>query len=350
MGKLPPRNGEPRKKIQNTLLVDGNALFKTAFFGAKNSYNQHGQHIGGLYQFLTTLRMLLTEDVYHKVYVFWDGNFSGMLRYEIYEPYKSDRGKDFINGTQPTDISELTQRHLVWEYLNEMYIRQLKHAIIEGDDFIAYYCSHKKENEKITICTNDRDMAQLVRENIRIYFLDLKKYVDNTNFSSYFCYVIKNASLVKTILGDSSDSIKGIKGLGEKTLLKHFPEIGEREVKIEEIIEGAKKQLAERQAQKKPPIKVLENIVNRTTDGVQGDKIYEINHLLVDLSNPMMTPDGIRDLNDLIEGTLDDSGRDLKKVLEYMKRDGIDKAIGEYRYPEYLIPFKELIQREKIQF
>lgn len=350
MAKLPPRNGEPRKKIQNTLLVDGNALFKTAFNGAKNAYNQHGHHIGGIYQFLTTLRMLLTQDTYHRVYVFWDGNFSGLLRYEIYEPYKSERGKDFINGTQPIDVSELNQRQLVWEYLNEMYIRQLKHAIIEGDDFIAYYCSHKKPNEKITICTNDTDMAQLVSENIRIYFLHLKNYVDSSNFSSYFCYTINNARLVKTITGDTADSIKGIKGVGVPTLIKHFPEIGEREVQIEEIIEGAKKQLAERKVQKKPPLKVLENIVNRTTEGVQGNQIYEINHLLVDLSNPMMTPDGIREFNELIEGTLDDGGRDLKKVLEYMKRDGLDKAIGEYRYPEYLIPFKELIQREKIQF
>lgn len=350
MSKRPPRNGETRKKIQNTLLVDGNALFKTAFFGAKNSYNQYGHHIGGIYQFMTTLRMLLTEDIYHRVYVFWDGNFSGKLRYEIYEPYKSERGKNFITGTQPTDPSELTQREIIWEYLDEMYIRQLKHPIIEGDDFIAYYCLNKKENEKITICTNDRDMVQLVRENIRIYFLDLKKYVDNINFSSYFCYKIENAVLVKTIIGDSSDSIKGIKGLGEKTLLKHFPEIGLKKVLIEDIIESAKHQLDERKKQKKPPIKALENIVNRTTDGIQGKNIYEINHKLVNLSKPMMTPDGIRKLNELTEGTLDNSGRDLKKVLEYMKRDGIDKTIGEYRYPEYLIPFKELIQREKLEF
>lgn len=350
MSKRPPRNGEIRKKIQNTLLVDGNALFKTAFFGAKNSYNQHGHHIGGVYQFMTTLRMLLTEDVYHRVYVFWDGNFSGLLRYEIYEPYKSERGKDFINGTQPIDPSELTQREIVWEYLNDMYIRQMKHPIIEGDDFIAYYCLNKKQNEKITICTNDRDMAQLVTENVKIYFLDLKKYVDNVNFSSYFCYNIKNAALVKTILGDTSDSIKGIKGLGEKTLIKHFPEIGERKVLIEEIIESAQNQLLERQKNKKPPIKVLENIVNRITDGVQGKNIYEINNKLVDLSKPMMTKSAIKDLEDLIDGTLDNSGRDLKNVLTYMKRDGLDKAIGDYRYPDYLIPFKELISREKLEF
>lgn len=350
MGKLPPKNGQQRKKIQNTLLVDGNALFKTAFFGAKNAYNQHGQHIGGLYQFMTTLRMLLTEETYHRVYVFWDGNFSGLLRYQIYEDYKKDRGKDFINGTQPIDQSELSQRVRVWEYLNEMYIRQLKHPIIEGDDFIAYYCLNKKPNEKITICTNDRDMAQLVTENVRIYFLDLKKYVDNVNFSSYFCYIKNNARLVKTICGDDSDSIKGIKGIKEKTLLNNFPEIGERTVTIDEVIASAKNQLTERKEKKLKPLKVLENIVNRTTEGIQGEQIFEINHLLVDLSNPMMTEDGIEDLKDLMEGTLHDGGRDLKRVLEYMKIDGMDKAIGEHRYPDYLVPFKELIQREQIEF
>ena len=121
MNKRPPRNGEKIVKKQNTLLVDGNALFKVGYFGAKHEYNHHGQHIGGLYSFLTILRKILTDDLYHKVYVFWDGNFSGKLRYEIYEPYKSGRGKDYINGTQPDDINELMQRRMVWNYLNEMY-------------------------------------------------------------------------------------------------------------------------------------------------------------------------------------------------------------------------------------
>ena len=120
MNKRPPKNGEKIQKIQNTLLVDGNALFKTGFFGAKNLYNQKGTHIGGLYQFLTTLRMLVDNEMYHRVYVFWDGNFSGKLRYDIYEPYKSDRGKDYVNGTQPIDEDELKQRRRVWDYMNEL--------------------------------------------------------------------------------------------------------------------------------------------------------------------------------------------------------------------------------------
>ena len=350
MNKRPPRNGEKVLKIQNTLLVDGNALFKTGFFGAKDQYNQHGNHVGGIYQFLTTLRMILDNDLYHRVYVFWDGNFSGKLRYEIYEPYKSGRGKDYINGTQPIDESELLQREIVWEYLNEMYVRQLKHEIIEGDDFIAYYCLTKKENEKVTILTNDRDMAQLIEDNVRVYFLDLKKYVDNVNFSSYFCYHYENAALVKTMTGDSSDSIKGIKGLGETTLVSLFPELSERKVSLTEILEHAKKQQLERISNKKKPLKVLDNIINAVTEGVQGERVYEINEMLVNLKKPMLTEDGLKDLEQLIEGTLDSSGRDLKNVLIYMKRDGLDKTIGEYRYPEYLVPFKNLIAREKLLF
>ncbi len=345
MNKRPPRNGETIEKIQNTLLVDGNALFKTGFFAAKDSYNEHGQHIGGIYSFLTILRKILTEDLYHRVFVFWDGNFSGKLRYEIYEPYKSGRGKDYKNGTQPIDESELTQRRLIWEYLNEMYVRQLKHEIIEGDDFIAYYCLTKKENEKITIVSNDRDMAQLISNDVRVYFLDLKVYVDSSNFSSYFCYHQENSVLFKTMTGDSADSIKGIKGLGEKTLIDLFPEFKERKVTLNEIVTQAKQKQIERQQQKQKPLKVLDNIVNVVTDGVQGNRLYEINEKLVNLKKPMLTEDGIRELEQLIDGTLDSSGRELKNVLIMMERDGLDKAIGDQRYPEYLMPFKKLINR-----
>lgn len=346
MSKRPPKNGEIIQKIQNTLLVDGNALFKSGYFGAKGEYNYKGQHIGGIYQFITMLRKLLTENMYHRVYVFWDGNFSGKLRYELYNPYKSSRGKDYINGTQPIDEEEVRERRVVMQYLEDLFIRQLKDEIVESDDFIAYYCLNKKPNEKITICTNDSDMAQLISEDVRIYFIHLKNYVDNVNFSSYFCYHLDNAALVKSMVGDNSDSIKGIKKLGEDSLVKLFPELKEKKVSLTEIINKAKEIQKERKEVKKKPLVVLDNIINKTTDSVLGDKIYEINYKLVDLKNPFMTKDGIRELELLIEGDLDPDGRSLKNVLSYMEKDGIKKLIGENRYENYLIPFKELIKRE----
>ena len=346
MNKRPPRNGEVIEKKQNTLLVDGNALFKFGYFGAKNQYNHHGQHIGGLYSFLTILRKMLTDDMYHKVYVFWDGNLSGKLRYELYEPYKSDRGKDFINGTHPVDESELVQRMVIWEYLNEMYVRQLKHEIVETDDFIAYYCLNKKPNENITIVSTDRDFCQLISEDVRIYFLDLKLYVDLSNFKETFEYHQGNSLLVKSIIGDNSDSIKGIKGVKIKTLLNNFPELKTSVLGLDDLIELANKKQEERLSNKKPKLKVFENIVSRVTDGVQKNKIYEINEKLMDLKKPLMTEDAIDELNDLINGSLNNTDRDLKNVLKMMERDGLDKIIGEYRYPEYLLPFKKLISRE----
>lgn len=346
MNKRPPRNGEKREFEQNTLLVDGNALFKTGYFGAKNQYNHAGVHVGGLYSFLTILRKLLTEELYHRVYVFWDGNFSGKLRYEIYEPYKSGRGKDYINGTQPIDDSELLQRKMVWNYLNGLNIRQLKHEVIESDDFIGYYCLNKNPNEKITICSSDRDFNQLISEKVRIYFLDLKVYVDNTNFSSYFCYKQENSALMKIMTGDSSDSIKGIKGLQEKTLLNLFPEFKETKLNLSDIIDSAKKQQEQRLIEKKKPLKILDNIINSVTDGVQKERIYEINYKLVDLTKPLMNEEGISELEGLIEGYFDIE-HDTKDVFDMMKKDGLDKILGEFRYPDFLIPFKKLIEREK---
>ncbi len=350
MNKRPPRNGETVQKIQNTLLVDGNALFKRAFAGAKDEYNHKGEYVGGLYSFLTTVRKLLTEDLYHRVFVFWDGKLSGRLRYDIYEPYKSARGKDYKNGTYPIDEEEIRQRALIWEYLNDLYVRQLIDEVVEGDDFIGYYCLTKKPNEKITICTNDRDMAQLIDDDVRIYYLDKKNYVDKTNFNSYFRYKLENACLFKMLIGDNSDSIKGIKGLGEETLYNNFPEITEREIFLEELIELAKEKQAARIAEKKKPLKVLDNIINGVTDGAQGDKIYEINEKLINLRKPLMTEEAINNFNELIDGTLNDTGRELKNIYEFMHRDGLDRTIGEVRYPDYLLPFKKLIERENLIF
>lgn len=346
MNKRPPRYGEQTIKKRNVLLVDGNALFKVGYFAAKNMYNSKGQHIGGLYSFLTILRKLLTEDLYHRVYVFWDGNLSGKLRYEIYEPYKKARGKDYINGTHPIDENELSQRKLVWDYLNETYVRQLMDDVVESDDFIAYYCKTKAPNEKITIVSNDRDYVQLISNDIRVYFLDLKNYVDLTNYYSYFCYHRGNAVLVKTMIGDNSDSIKGIKGLGEDTLLSLFPKLKEEILTLNEVIDEAKKQQVKRTSEKKKPLIILENIVNCVTDGPQKEKIYEINEKLVNLSKPMLTENAVREIERLREGTLDSSERDLKNVFTMMKRDGLDKALGETRFNDFLIPFKKLIDRE----
>ena len=122
-----------RKKYTTTLLVDGDSLLKTAYHGAKNLYYKEN-HIGGIYQFLTMLRKSLNEHKYDRVFVFWDGQFSGRLRYDIYKDYKSNRDKDFYNETPPSEPELFIQKERVKQYLEELFIRQFEDTIIEADD------------------------------------------------------------------------------------------------------------------------------------------------------------------------------------------------------------------------
>ncbi len=355
MKRRPPKDGTKVREI-NTLVVDGNALFKTGFHGASNEFNQNGQHIGGIYQFITIIRKLLNENIYQKVYVFWDGLFSGKLRYEIYPDYKWKRGQDYINGTKPDDPDQIIERAKVQQYLEDLFIRQIRNEnIVEGDDFIAYYCKHKQPNEKITITTNDMDICQLVSKDVQIYLLGKGKkfYVTDYNYSQIFDHHQQNLVLIKTICGDASDSIKGVKGMGEKTLLDNFPFIKERPVSLQEILDHAQVLQDERAEAKKKPLQALTNLIEGiTTDRTgkeiirMGMKLYDRNKSLVDLSTPLMTKESINKITDLMECDIDPSGRGIKEAYIKMKRDGIDERVGSTGI-EYLMPFKKLIEREK---
>jgi 5'-3' exonuclease len=68
-------------------------------------------------------------------------------------------------------------------------------------------------------------LSQLISDDVRIYFCDLKNYVDKSNYFLYFSHHPENAALIKIIIGDNSDTIKGVKGVKETTLLSLFPEI-----------------------------------------------------------------------------------------------------------------------------
>ena len=345
MPKLPPKTGVRIDRI-NTLLIDGNALFKRGYHGSHDAYNEDGDHVGGIYQFITVLRMLLTRDVFHNVYVFWDGKFSGKLRWELYKDYKGDRGKDYINGTEPDNIDEKFQQFKVKQYLYHLSIRQIEDPVVEADDYIAYYCNNKQENEDITICTSDRDIVQLIAEDIKIWLCDLKEYVVLGNYSLYFKHHPDNVALIKTIVGDASDTIKGVKGVGEKTLLTLFPFLTERKSDLFEVLEEALKLQKVRTVDKKKPLGALTNILEGKTDGVQGDNLYEINQKLVDLTTPLMTNSSIEHYDDVINTPLSDD-RNQKEVYKMLKRDGVDDMIRDYRMTDYFLPFKKLKDRER---
>ena len=107
--------GRPRKRT-TTLVVDGNVLMKRSYNGAKHLFYK-GEHIGGLYQFYTTLRKLVVELKINKIVLMWDGERGGTLRLDHYPEYKGNRAKFF-------DESFERQKIGVQTYAEDLYIRQ----------------------------------------------------------------------------------------------------------------------------------------------------------------------------------------------------------------------------------
>lgn len=351
--KRPSRHAKPttenvieQKESIYTLLVDGNALFKTGFMGAKNEFNSKGENIGGIYQFITVLKSLMNETTYHKVFVFWDGPFSGKLRYEIYKPYKHKR-KDYTVGTYP-EVDFLIQQTRVKEYLEEFYIKQMVDDVVEGDDLIGAYCLTHTD-ELITICTNDSDMLQLVSDNVRFYDCgpNKKRFVTINNYQMFYDFHIDNALLIKSISGDSSDSIIGIRGIKETTLLNLFPELAKRRVTLEELLEWAETQQKLRLSEKKKPLVALTNLIERNHNGPQGSRIYEVNEVLINLRKPLLTDNVVSELTTLIDNDLSEEDRGLKNVLKMFREDELDKIIGEKNLDNYMLTFKKFIIRKK---
>ena len=228
-----------------TLIVDGNNLLKIGFHGVKDFYN-NGEHIGGTWHFLNTIRKFLEETNYNKVMVFWDSDTNSSQRKLIYPKYKMNR-KSSPNDQEKTD-SFNKQKTRVKQYLEEMFIRQLEVENSEADDLIAYYCQISLDEEK-TIFSSDKDLTQLISEKVLIYSPNLKSYYkfgDNIKFKD--CSIPHyNVMTFKILAGDTSDNIDGISLMGEKTLIKFFPEILDSEISLTDILTKGELLLKEQQ-------------------------------------------------------------------------------------------------------
>lgn len=327
-----------KKEKTKTLLIDGSVLMKRSYNGAKNVFYKE-KHIGGIFQFYTTLRKLIIELSIDKVVIMWDGERGGSLRLDYYPEYKGNRPRFF-------DESYEFQKLRVKAYAEDLFLRQYEHPECESDDLLAFYTLNRKKSEEVIIYTNDRDLCQLISEDVSLFLADKKVLVGTGNYNWYFQHYYENAGLVKIIEGCSTDNIKGIDGVTENTLLTHFPEIKDRKVTLEEIMEKTKL------LQEDKKLKVFESILEGKTKGCHKGDVYEVNKIIIDLLQPLLTEEAKEEVMGLINLPLNPDGRDYKNVLKMMFEDGVMYAIpgGENGYVNFLDPFIKLSKKEKTNY
>lgn len=324
-----------------TLLVDGDNLFKIGFHGVREMYDG-GDHLGGIYHFINILRKFLEEHNLDKVVVFWDGDSNSSIRKSIYPQYKANRRQDMNEYKYE---SYLQQKSRVKQYLEEIFVRQVEMINNEADDLIAYYCKVSKE-EDIIIFSADKDLTQLISERVTIYSPISKQYFKNGDMITINKVDIPhyNVLVTKIFTGDKSDNIDGIEGLGEKTLLKLFPDLREKSCTIEELL-----YIARNNEQKKKP-KALENILTgKTKSGILGEEFYNTNKKIVDLENPLITDEGKELVTQIHTDTIDPTDRGYKNLMRMMMEDGLFKYLpkNDEAWVNFLKPFMKLTRKEK---
>jgi DNA polymerase-1 len=327
--------------LKKTLLVDGNNALLIGFYGVRDLYN-NGEHLGGIYHFINTLRKFLEEHNHDKVIVFWDGESNSSIRKSIYPQYKANRRQDMNEFKYE---SYLQQKVRIKQYLEEIFVRQVEVKDNESDDLMAYY-TQISTDEDIIIFSADKDLTQLISERVTIYSPISKQYYKNGDMITINKVDIPhyNVLLTKIFTGDKSDNIYGIEGLGEKTLIKYFPQVQEKPCTIEEILDYA------RNIEQKKPIKTLNNILTgKTKLSILGEEFYNTNKKIVDLKNPLITDDGKDLVEQILTDDIDPTDRGYKNLMRMMMEDGLFKYLpkDDDAWVNFLKPFMKLTRKEK---
>ena len=325
-----------------TLLVDGNALFKTAYYGVK--YTQfRGEKIGGIFQTINIIRKLVKENRITRIVVMWDGENSINARVRLYPLYKSNRDRKRLTDKEHDNYH--WQYIRVKEYMEELFIRQYITQNCEADDAIAYYVQNRKPNEEILIITNDRDILQLLAETVNVYLLDKKYVINPNNFQMFFPYYYKNVKVVKILTGDKSDCIHGISGLGTddaiEKLITLVPSIREREVTLDEVFAAC---------EEKKDDKICQNILSgRSPKGIFNKEFYVINERLIDLNQPLIEGVDEESVKELLNESMNAYNRNFRNLLKMMIKDGTINLIpGSLdKWEDYVQPFIKIVKNEK---
>ena len=361
-----------------TLVLDMNNIMKIS--AVNHKANEEGKECGMVTNALHIIGNILLKKDFDYCIAAYDGFMSGFLRWQIYNDYKANRDKHYEaygdgtlsdksmllysqkvmdydkrkKGVEPTGESEEDaferQKLVLQNILEELCIRQYEFDSVEGDDIVSYYVHHKKPNEKVVIVSSDKDLTQLISETVVIYNPRTKHFITTENSVDELGIRYDNVVLEKIICGDSSDNIKGVKGMGEATLLKLFPEIKATRLDLSALVARSQALLTERLQQKKKPLKTLENIVGGITDGCQGDRLYEINQKIIDLSNPLLTKEAEKELADVLYSPMDTTDRSVTNVYRIFEKNKMYTVMDEEKFGNLLSPYSRIIMMEQKRF
>lgn len=200
------------------MLLDGNSIINRAFYGIRELTNSAGLHTNGIYGFMTILKKLLDDEKPDSVCVAFD-LAAPTFRHRRYDGYKATR------KGMPDELAE--QMAPLREALDAMGIRRAELEGYEADDIIGTLSARcEAEGGECVIVTGDRDSFQLISDRTSVLHIKSRmgqtesiRYDPETFFAEYG-FAPPHIVDLKSLMGDSSDNIPGVRGVGEKTAME----------------------------------------------------------------------------------------------------------------------------------
>ena len=203
--------------VEKILLIDGNSMLFRAYYGtiySRRMSTSTGLPTNAVYGFVTMLHKAIETIQPDSILVAWDAG-KPTFRHEKYKEYKGTR--------KELDEDLIVQMPIVREFLDAAHIVRYEQEGFEADDIIGSVAKQTKEIDT-TILTSDKDLLQLIAPTTRVLLMkkgitEMELMDEKALFEKYEL-APKQITDLKGLMGDSSDNIPGVKGIGEKTALK----------------------------------------------------------------------------------------------------------------------------------
>ncbi|MBO6108275.1 MAG: DNA polymerase I [Eubacterium sp.] len=215
------------------MLIDGNSIINRAFYGVPDLTNRDGQHTNAIYGFLNILYKLIDDEKPTHILIAFDEK-APTFRHEKYAEYKGNR------KGMPDELAE--QMPVLKELLQKMQLKIYSEAGVEADDIIGTLSKEGvTSGMSVTVVSGDRDLLQLVNDDVTVLHPRTKSgktemiVYDKAAVIRDFMVTPSQIRDLKGLMGDSSDNIPGVPGIGEKTAVKLLDVYGT----VEEVLKHA---------------------------------------------------------------------------------------------------------------
>ncbi|RHW33466.1 DNA polymerase I [Lysinibacillus yapensis] len=259
---------------EKVLLLDGNSLAYRAFFALPLLTNESGIHTNAVYGFTTMLQKILEEEKPTKILVAFDAGKT-TFRHESYGEYKGGRQKT------PPELSE--QFPYLRKLIDAYQIKRYEKELYEADDIIGTLAKQAEtEDMDVIIVSGDKDLTQLATDQVTVYITrkgmtDIEKYTPS-HIEEKYGLSPQQIIDMKGLMGDTSDNIPGVPGVGEKTAIKLLKEYGSVEALYEQIDNMKKSKMKDKLIENEEQAKMSKKLATIFTEAPIDLKLEDIEY------------------------------------------------------------------------